>query len=67
MGDYRIFFITPLDEPFTGPNGCLKISSLLKDEINEDTKQPVFINAIRTFQDAFAYFVDQFEQLLRET
>jgi hypothetical protein len=60
-GDYPIFSATPLDEPYTGPGVCLKIPSLLEEEIDEDTKQPVFINAIRTLHNAFAYLVDQSE------
>ena len=58
-GDYRLFAATPLDEPYTGLGVCLHIPPLLEDEIDEDTRQPVFLVAIRTLQDAFAYLVDQ--------
>jgi hypothetical protein len=58
-GDYRILSATPLDEPYAGPGVCLKIPPLLEDELDQDTQQPVFGNAISTLQNAFAHLADQ--------
>ena len=58
-GHYPIFSTTPLDEPYTGPGVCLQISPLLEEDIDETAKELVFLAAMSTRQDAFAYLVEQ--------